>query len=109
MVKVRRVVVVSSGEARRVMLIVPFSTTSPWHPRPVHVRLAGRYAFLAPGTWAKCDLVTHVAQHRLDRVRVGNRYLSGWESRVTDRDLTAIRYGVVHALELGRLLPSSGT
>ncbi len=48
MVKVRRVVVVSAGGARPVMLVVPLSTTPPWESRPVHVKLTGRYAFLAP-------------------------------------------------------------
>jgi uncharacterized protein YifN (PemK superfamily) len=105
MVKVRRVVVVSAGEARQVMLVVPLSTTPPLRPRPVHVRLTGRYAFLSADAWAKCDLVSHVAPYRLDRVRVGTHYLNGWESRVTSRDLMAVRYGVVHALGLGRLIP----
>jgi uncharacterized protein YifN (PemK superfamily) len=107
MVKVRRVVVVSSGEARQIMLVVPLSTTPPSRPRPVHVRLGGHYAFLAAGVWAKCDLVTHVAPYRLDRIRVGNRYLNGWESQVTNRDLMAVRYGVVHALDLGPLIRSA--
>ncbi len=32
-VKIRRVVVVSSGEARQIMLVVPLSTTPPSRPR----------------------------------------------------------------------------
>ncbi len=107
MVKVRRVVVVSSADARQVMLVVPLSTTPPRDVRPVHVKLRGRYAFLARDVWAKCELVTHVAQYRLDRVRYGERYLNGWETRMTRADLTAIRYGIVHAIELGPLIPSS--
>ena len=106
MVKVRRVVVVSSGDARPVMLVVPLSTTRPWDYRPVHVRLSGRYVFLAPTVWAKCDLVTHVAQHRLDRISVGGRYLSSREARVRPNDLVAIRAGILYALGLGRLVSS---
>ncbi len=104
-VKVRRVVVVSSVGVRQVMVVVPISTTPSREIRPVHVKLTGRYEFLARDVWAKCELVTHVARYRLDRVRYGERYLNGWQTRITHDDLTAIRFGVLHAIGLGFLVP----
>jgi mRNA interferase MazF len=86
MVKVRRVVV------------VPISKTPPLTAMGCHCKFPPRsYEFFDPieSVWAKADLVTCVAHHRLDRVKINGRY-----SRAVIRrdDLQRVRRAVLHAL-----------
>jgi uncharacterized protein YifN (PemK superfamily) len=88
------------------VLVVPLSTTAPKEPRTVHVKLKDRYSFLAAETWAKCDLVAHVARHRLDRVYSCDRgFLGRNASQLTNRDFVAMQSGLLHAISLARLAP----
>jgi uncharacterized protein YifN (PemK superfamily) len=78
-VKRRPVIVVASefGGASLVS-VVPLSTRAPEPMSPWHVRLStDRYGFLdhrSGEMWAKCDLVTHVAYSRLDRLRLDGAF-----------------------------------
>ena len=105
MVKRRPVVVLSPhrSELSGPHIVVPLSTTKPWHIQPVHVPLPiRRYNFLRgpEEIWAKCDMLTAVASSRLERLYSNGHRIT---PIVRDRDLTAIRRGVLHAIGLSRL------
>ena len=97
----KRQVVILSPRARRVnpdtYIVVPISTTPPATLLGCHCELRrGAYPCFDPVTiWVKCDMVTCVAAHRLDRVKVAGRY-----NRVQIRrdDLARIRSAVLHGL-----------
>lgn len=74
MIKKRPVIIVSPRHINRQTLctVVPLSTTKPAQEKRFHFRFAdnpipGR---LGP-VWAKCDMLTTVGFHRLDRVKLG--------------------------------------
>jgi uncharacterized protein YifN (PemK superfamily) len=98
MVKVRPVIVVSPNHNHYSQLytIVPISSTPPKIVRAYHYKFA---AHPVPGSetdaWAKCDLVTTVALHRLDRVMVKRNYLI---LKIRDEELLAIRACLKHVL-----------
>jgi mRNA interferase MazF len=101
MVKVRRVVVLSPRSRTKfpeTFIVVPISKTPPMTAMGCHCRFAPRsYEFFDPieAVWAKADLVTCVAHHRLDRLKINGRY-----SRAVIRrdDLQRVRKAVLHAL-----------
>lgn len=100
MVKRRPVVVVSPRYRRRtgLCLVVPFSTAVPQPPEAFHHRIAaGRYPFLsaAKSSWAKCDMLTCVAFHRLDRLLLQGKHIA---PSLEPEDFSAIRRGVLRAL-----------
>lgn len=74
MVKVRPVVVIARNRRnRRLVTVVPLSTTEPNSLEDHHHALAnnplpGREAI---SCWAKCDMLTTVSLGRLDRYKVG--------------------------------------
>lgn len=106
MTKVRPVIVLSPRSRRIVpdtYIVVPTSTTMPASVAGWHCELKrGSYACFnaAVPIWAKCDMLTCVAAHRLDRVKVAGRY-----NRVQIRkgDLLRVRQAVLHA-QLRQLL-----
>jgi mRNA interferase MazF len=101
MVKVRRVVVLSPRSRTKfpeTYIVVPTSKTPPLTAMGCHCKFPPRsYEFFDPieSVWAKADLVTCVAHHRLDRVKINGRY-----SRAVIRrdDLQRVRRAVLHAL-----------
>jgi mRNA interferase MazF len=109
MTKVRPVVVISPRLPYRseIVTIVPLSTTAPKHDLPFVVRLSKNYHPLEADnlpTWAKCDMLTNLGLHRLNRFKVGRRK---WEAPImTEADLAAIRKGVIHGLGLSHLIDS---
>jgi len=109
MVKTRPVVVISRKH-RNLATVVPLSSTEPvplekyhheMHDASLPVRFRGKRM------WAKCDLITTVAFHRLDRVREGKHPTTGkrmYSSKpVRSEDLTAIREAIIHVLGLSGL------
>lgn len=111
MVKCRPVVVISPQRRNdQTCIVVPLSSTAPDAPMDWHHQLEAHSlpSGLRKGgaIWAKCDMVTSVANWRLDRVKDG-RDGSGKRlyvaQRVTLADLIAIRKGVLVALGLGGL------
>jgi len=109
MVKIRRVVVLSPRSRVKfpsTYIVVPISKTPPSAPDGCHCEFAARtYEFfdLVEPVWAKADMVSCVAHHRLDRIRVNGRY-----SRATIRkpDLHRIRVAVLHALGMEAWRPA---
>ena len=106
MVKVRPVVVIARNRRnRRLVTVVPLSTTEPNSLEDHHHALAnnplpGREAI---SCWAKCDMVMNLGTWRLDGFKVGRRK---WENpSVTAQDLQAVRRGVLWGLGMGDLLP----
>jgi len=74
MTKKRPVIVISPRLPYRseIVTIVPISTTAPKHDLPFVVRLSQNYHPTEPRdmpTWAKCDMVTNLALHRLRAVQ----------------------------------------
>ncbi|MFH1919833.1 MAG: type II toxin-antitoxin system PemK/MazF family toxin [Planctomycetota bacterium] len=109
MVKKRPVVVVSRKH-RELATVVPLSGTEPVPLEKCHHEM--RDASLPPpfrgkAMWAKCDLITTVAFHRLDRVRSGKHPTTGKRmycaKPVCPEDLTAIQEAVLHVLGLSSL------
>lgn len=101
MVKVRPVVVIARNRGnRRLVTVVPLSTTEPDLLEDHHHALArnplpGREGI---GCWAKCDMVTTVSLGRLDRYKVGRgQYAVPMLPAV---DFNAIRRAVAKALDL---------
>ena len=104
MVKVRPVVVIARNRKnRKLVTVVPLSTTAPGEPDAHHHELSGNPL---PGRerrtcWAKCDMIATVSLDRLDRVKVvraGRReYVSPMLPEV---DFEAIRAAVGNALGL---------
>src|SRR5450432_2925614 len=80
MTKVRRVVILSPRSRVSfpgTYLVVPISRTPPSSPEPYHCEFKARsYQFFdqVESVWAKANMVTCVASHRLDRVRIDGRY-----------------------------------
>lgn len=111
MTKRRPVVIVGEeGDGREgTCLVVPLSTRAPDPVRGFHHQLEPSSLpsrMRGNVTWAKCDMLTTVACHRLDR------YMNGQDALgkrlyvthlVTDVDMRAIRRGVLVALHLAAL------
>src|SRR5580658_2693110 len=76
MTKVRHVIVISPRERRffpGTYIVVPVSMTPPAPAAPHHVEFkCGSYGFFDPrqSVWALGDMVTSVAYHRLERLKV---------------------------------------
>jgi uncharacterized protein YifN (PemK superfamily) len=72
MIKTRRVVALSPRFRRHVpstILVVPLSASPPSPVEPYHYKLVGSYPFLtAPESWAKGNMLGHVALSRLFQV-----------------------------------------
>jgi uncharacterized protein YifN (PemK superfamily) len=101
MTKTRRVVVMSPRSRTHfpsTYIVVPISKTTPapaekwhWEFRP------HSYQFFDPveSVWALADMVTCVASHRLDRLRMNGR---SFRAQIRKDDLQAIRKAVLAAL-----------
>lgn len=105
MVKRRHIVVMSPRRRHHsgLCLVVPFSTVMPYPiERFHHVIPIGAYPFFDPAkdTWAKGDMVTCVAFHRLDRVILNGRYVT---PRLRAEDFAAIQRAVLAALDIAAL------
>lgn len=105
MVKVRPVVVVARNRKnRKLVTVVPLSTTAPDALEDYHHQLS---ANPLPGKekimcWAKCDMVATVSLDRLDRYKVARgQYVTPDLSRL---DFDAICLAVVRALGLVGLI-----
>jgi len=102
MVKRRHVVVVSKRRRHHsgLCLVVPFSTVA---PDPVegfhHLIPVGAYPFFHPGkdVWAKADMLTCIAFHRLDRVLLSGRHAA---PSLQPGDFAAIQRAILAALEI---------
>jgi len=109
--KNRPVVVVSRKLRHRANLctIIPLSTKVPdvimgWHhklePQSVPVPFRGA------DNWAKCDMITTVAYHRMDRIMLNKRGPNGKRvysaMSVTNEDLKAIKNCILTTLNLGK-------
>lgn len=101
MVKVRPVVVIARNRRnRRLVTVVPLSTTAPDTPDAHHPALS---ANPLPGReqiacWAKCDMVATVSLARLDRFKAERRrYVA---PSLPASDFQAIRLAVRSALGL---------
>ena len=106
-VKTRRVVIVSPrNHAAQVVLVVPVSTTAPKKILPVHVHiLAPSYrCFQHQEVWVKADLVAHVRMDRLDRVKIGGRFIH--TEQISPGHLKQVYQALLHALGLGRIAPT---
>jgi uncharacterized protein YifN (PemK superfamily) len=101
MVKVRPVVVIAKHRHnRKLVTIVPLSTTEPDQLADHHHELSVNPLPDKPHTscWAKCDMVATVALARLDRYQIGrNQFVT---PEVPAADFAAIRAGVASALNL---------
>jgi len=101
MVKVRPVVVIARNRKnRRLVTVVPLSTTGPISLEDHHYPLAinplpGREAI---SCWAKCDMLTTVSLGRLDRYKVGRGQYA--VPTLPSDDFEAIRRAVAIALGL---------
>jgi uncharacterized protein YifN (PemK superfamily) len=93
MTKRRRIVVLRTFGP--IALIVPLSATAPRPIRPYHTLIdGGPYASLSTSVWAKCNMLTHVAITRLERVRALGRLHS---ERLGLQDFRRILNCVAHA------------
>lgn len=99
MVKVRRVVALSPRFRRHVpstILVVPLSASPPSPIEPYHYKLVGSYPFLtAPESWAKGNMVAHVALTRLFQVY---RHGKVANAALAPHDLQGIVQAVAQAL-----------
>lgn len=101
MVKVRPVVVLARNRRnRRLVTVVPLSTTEPALLEDHHHALArnplpGRERI---SCWVKCDMVTTVSLGRLDRYKVGRGQYA--VPMLPTVDFEAIRRAVAKALDL---------
>lgn len=101
MVKVRPVVVVARNRRnRRLVTVVPLSSTEPDSLEDHHHALSnnplpGREAIRC---WAKCDMLTTVSLGRLDRYKVGRGQFA--VPMLPADDFEAIRRAVAKALDL---------
>jgi uncharacterized protein YifN (PemK superfamily) len=101
MTKVRLVVILSPRSRVSfpgTYIVVPISKTAPCPAEAHHCEFKPRsYHFFDPieSVWAKCDMVTSVASHRLDRVKVAGRYC---RVQIRKEDLGRIRTAVLHTL-----------
>lgn len=101
MVKVRPVVVIARNRRnRRLVTVVPLSTTEPdvladHHHALAHNPLPGREGIRC---WAKCDMLTTVSLGRLDRYKIGRGQYA--VPMLPMDDFKAIRRAVAKALDL---------
>lgn len=101
MVKKRKVIVLSRRSRERMpetYIVIPVSKSCPTPPEGCHVEFKARsYDFfdLAESVWAKCDMVTCVAYHRLDRLKLHGRYT---KTSLRKDDLEAVRKAVLHSI-----------
>lgn len=101
MVKRRPVVVIARNKGNcRLVTVVPLSTTEPDFEEAYHYQLPTNPvpAYAAKRCWAKCDMVATVSIERMDRLKNNKR--ERVVPVIADRDLKAIRLGVVNALQL---------
>jgi uncharacterized protein YifN (PemK superfamily) len=111
MVKVRPVVVLASHKRnRRLVTVVPLSTTAPDRLEVEHHALSTNP--LPDKTnvqcWAKCDMVATVSLSRLDRYKAGkNLYVT---PEIASSDFDKIRTAVAFALNLTHnvIVPARG-
>jgi mRNA interferase MazF len=102
MVKRRHVVIVSPRRRRNsgLCMVVPYSTVV---PTPVevfhHLITVGSYPFFhrQKDVWAKGDMLTCVALHRLDRVLLNGRYVA---PSLRHEDFASIQRAILAALEI---------
>lgn len=106
MVKKRPIVAVSRGNGQ-LLVIVPLSTTMPVPIETWHVELHPESlpeSLRSARCWAKCDMVTCVSYHRLDRVLNGKDPNTGKRLYVTHElkhsDLEQIRTAIRKILQL---------
>lgn len=102
MVKARRVIVLSPYQfnKRGICTILPLSTTKPNKIEDFHFVIgAGKYSFLSKDKdiWVKADMITTISIARLDRIRVGNSFLS---PSVNAEDFKEIRRCVRNYLDI---------
>lgn len=101
MTKTRQVVVLSSRSRvcfPSTYIVVPVSKTPPSLVDGCHCEFKPRsYDFFDPveKVWAKADMTTCVAKHRLDRVKVAGRYA---HARLRAEDLLRVRQSVLYAI-----------
>jgi mRNA interferase MazF len=101
MTKLRRVIILSPRSRVTfpdTYIVVPVSRTPPSCPEPYHCEFKARsYYFFDQGesVWAKADMVTCVAAHRLDRILINGRYS---RAQVKKDDLHLVRRAILHAL-----------
>jgi uncharacterized protein YifN (PemK superfamily) len=104
MVKVRPVVVIARNRKnRKLVTVVPLSTTAPDALEDHHHALSrnplpGRETI---SCWAKCDMVTTVSLGRLDRYKVGQGQYA--VPVLPAADFEAIRRAVANALDLNHI------
>lgn len=111
MVKARLAIVMSKPIARRVGLctVIPLSTTPPSHPMPYHGEID--IGFDLPGRWrrrcwVKGDMITSVAFHRVEMIRLGRdrnskrQYLT---RTLDDATFKAVQRHALHGLGLSVL------
>ncbi len=106
----KRLVVVISRKHRDLATVVPLSGTEPDPLEKCHHAMHDAslpQPFRGGQMWAKCDLITTVAFHRLDRVRIGKHPTTGKRmystKPVRPEDLAAIQEAVLHVLGLSGL------
>lgn len=119
LVKKRAVVVI--GKHKGQYIVVPISSTQATDKKPhkypesmgTHIRLTecdlpqrGKYSEFKP-RWAKCDLVTTVDGGRLRDIFDTEAHAHVPAHAVTSNTLLEIRYGVMRAIGLRDLVPSS--
>lgn len=107
MVKIRPVIVLSPKLPYRseIVTIVPISLTPPRHDLPFVVKLSKNYHPQEEDDlecWAKCDMVTNLALHRLKSFKIDRRKYH--TPQLIGPDLSAVREGVVHGLGMGGLI-----
>ena len=104
MFKERHGIVLSTTNG--LITIVRLSTKAPPIVKAFHYRIsAGAYGGMSTteDSWTKSDLLTTVSSARVDRPFVGGRRA---EVHLSAADLKAVRATVLHALQLGRLVPN---
>ena len=111
MTKIRRVVVLSCRSRvtfPNTYIVVPISKTPPSPVDGCHCEFKPRaYDFfdLVEPVWAKADMITCVARHRLDRLKVGGHFTA---TRIRADDLTRLRQAVLHAIGMNGWCPPAG-
>lgn len=89
----------------RTAVVVPFSTSVPKKPEPVHVQIsAGKYAFLSNvAQWIKADMIETVSLDRLTPIRTNGVAKRAF---IDQADFRAVQAAVLYALNLSRLEPN---
>ena len=115
MVKIRPVIVLSAQRHNReTCIIVPVSTTKPYPIETFHHRLEPASLpdrLRKAESWVKGNMITTVANWRLDRVRVarnpdGSRQYVA--HKITVADWAAVQQAVAVAIGLGHRLSNTG-